>query len=145
MKAITLTQPWASLIAIGAKRIETRSWAPWHTGPLAIHAAKAFPREAQDLCMEQPFHSALHAGGIPSYVYLPRGVVVATCMLVNCIRVEDLTPLIGNPEPSELERAFGNYDSGRWAWILADVVPLTPPVPARGALGLWEWSLPEAG
>ena len=27
MKALTLTQPWATLVAIGAKRIETRSWA----------------------------------------------------------------------------------------------------------------------
>ena len=43
MKALTLTQPWASLVAIGAKRIETRSWSTPYRGLLAIHAAKGFP------------------------------------------------------------------------------------------------------
>lgn len=38
MRAITLWQPWASLIAIGAKTIETRSWSTAYRGPLAIHA-----------------------------------------------------------------------------------------------------------
>lgn len=39
MKALTLWQPWASLIAVGAKTIETRSWSTTYRGPLAIHAA----------------------------------------------------------------------------------------------------------
>ncbi len=43
MKAITLWQPWASLVAIGAKTIETRSWATSYRGPLAIHAAARKP------------------------------------------------------------------------------------------------------
>jgi activating signal cointegrator 1 len=48
MKAITLTQPWATLVAIGAKRIETRSWPTNYRGPLAIHAAKGFPKWAKE-------------------------------------------------------------------------------------------------
>lgn len=40
MKGLSLTQPWATLVAIGAKRIETRIWATSYRGPLAIHAAK---------------------------------------------------------------------------------------------------------
>lgn len=43
MKAVTLWQPWASLVAIGAKTIETRSWATSYRGPLAIHAAARKP------------------------------------------------------------------------------------------------------
>ena len=43
MKAITLWQPWASLIACGAKKYETRSWATRYRGPIAIHAAKKYP------------------------------------------------------------------------------------------------------
>src|SRR6202030_2406661 len=50
MKALTLTQPWATLVAIGAKRIETRSWPTLYRGPLAIYAAKRFPKWAQDTC-----------------------------------------------------------------------------------------------
>jgi hypothetical protein len=44
MKALTLTQPWATLVAIGAKTIETRSWPTSYRGPLAIHAAKGYPK-----------------------------------------------------------------------------------------------------
>jgi hypothetical protein len=43
MKAITLHQPWATLVAIEQKKIETRSWPTSYRGPLAIHAAKTMP------------------------------------------------------------------------------------------------------
>lgn len=33
---------------------------------------------------------------------------------------------------------FGDYSPGRWAWLLRDVKPLTPHVPARGAQGIFE-------
>lgn len=42
MKALTLTQPYATLVAIGEKRLETRSWRTSYRGPLAIHAAKGW-------------------------------------------------------------------------------------------------------
>jgi hypothetical protein len=35
MKTLTLHQPWATLVALGAKQIETRSWAASYRGPLA--------------------------------------------------------------------------------------------------------------
>lgn len=40
MKALSLWQPWATLIANGAKQIETRSWSTSYRGPILIHAAK---------------------------------------------------------------------------------------------------------
>lgn len=48
MKAITLTQPWASLVACGAKKIETRSWRTHHRGWIAIHAAKGWTGEDRE-------------------------------------------------------------------------------------------------
>ena len=38
MKALTIQQPWASVITMGVKTIETRSWSTKYRGPLAIHA-----------------------------------------------------------------------------------------------------------
>ncbi len=134
MKALTLTQPWASLVAIGAKRIETRSWSTSYRGPLAIHAAKGFPRDAQELsrCIRL---SVLFG---PHYEY-PRGAVIATCRLVACVRTEEL---LSRPayaaDMTEQEEMFGNYDPGRWGWMLADIKGVAPE-PAKGALGLWEW------
>ena len=45
MKAITIRQPWASLITLGVKTIETRSSPTKYRGPLAIHAGAHRPRD----------------------------------------------------------------------------------------------------
>ncbi len=148
MKAISLTEPWAQLVALGAKRVETRSWATAYRGPLAIHAAKGFPGWAKDLCVSTVFLEALgwpRPNGVITQSWLdetndrikslPRGVVLATCRLVECVRTEKMTFL------SAEELAFGDYSPGRWAWILEDITVLPEPVPAKGALGLWEWAV----
>lgn len=132
MKAITLTQPWATLVAIGAKKIETRSWATDYRGPLAIHAAKGFPGWAKDLVWTEPFYSSLPETKAP--LDLPLGCIVAVCRLVDCRKIRDKAD-----EPPYPEVCFGDYTPGRYAWILEDVRPVNPPIPARGALGLWEW------
>lgn len=134
MRALTLTQPWATLVAIGAKRIETRSWSTGYRGPVAIHAAKGFPAWARQTCAEEPFASALRAAGITGPSQLPLGAVVATAVIEDVLHTEAVTWV------QEDERAFGDYEDGRFAWFLRDVVRLPKPVPARGALGLWEWS-----
>jgi len=55
-RAISLTQPWATLMAIDKKRVETRNWRVNFRGWVAIHAAKAFPMECRALCYRpQPF------------------------------------------------------------------------------------------
>lgn len=86
IKALTLWQPWATLVAIGAKQIETRSWATAYRGPLAIHAAKHTPKEAADVAFALPVTEALrahdyHPGRLPS------GVVMAVCELTACSKV----------------------------------------------------------
>jgi activating signal cointegrator 1 len=161
MKTLTLTQPYATLIAVGAKKIETRSWSTSYRGELAIHAAKGFPYEARDICKSEPFRSVLLTAGI-RFIWgkwrapgqsgqsdFPLGAVVAICRLEACYRV----PLSGGRlhhghlgltlPPEEPERSFGNYAPGRFAWLLEDVRRLVEPIPARGALSLWEWEPPE--
>ena len=134
MKALTLTQPWATLVAIGAKRIETRSWHTLYRGPLAIHAAKAFPVWAQAMCTHKHFRAALHGAGYTLVASLPRGAAIAIVTLA------DITPIIFQRDvPPEPEATFGDYTSGRWAWHLTAAQMLAEPVPAKGALGLWEW------
>jgi hypothetical protein len=130
MKALTLTQPWASLVAYGAKRIETRSWSTSYRGTLAIHAAKGFPKAAMRV------HGHILWEDEPAY---PLGVVLATCRLADCLRVERSVFGLSPNALSEQEKAFGDYTPGRWAWILAQVQPLATPIPAKGALGLWEF------
>ena len=143
MKALTLRQPWASLVAIGAKRLDTRAWPMRYRGALAIHAAKGWTLRDRAMCLQPPCAESLRLGlGIPVAAWdpgsLPRASVVAVCQLVDCLHVEQLPSL-----PDEPERSFGDYNGGRWIWRLADVRRLAIPVPARGALGLWEWTPPR--
>lgn len=141
MKAITLTQPWATLVAVGAKRFETRSWNTNYVGPLAIHAAKGYPKWARELVNENPFIGrALAPFGYYSH-NLPTGVVVATCFLNSTI------PTLAAPIAfglSDEEISFGDYGPDRWAWELRDARRIIE-VPARGALGLWNWEPAPAG
>lgn len=126
MKALTLTQPWATLVALGHKRVETRSWSTRYRGPIAIHAAKGFPREALAFAQEE---RAL--GRIPSRI--PRGAIVAVARLTECLPTQEVRDRL-----SGLERHLGDFSYGRWAWLLADIRALDEPIPCLGALGLWE-------
>jgi hypothetical protein len=135
LKVLTLTQPWATLVALGAKKLETRSWSTRHLGSLLIHAAKGFPTRAQVLCAQEPFRTALQAYTAAT---LPTGVIVALVRMDGFFRIAEQTASQLTP----WERAFGDYTPGRFAWDLADVRPLPTPVPARGHLGLWDWEVP---
>jgi activating signal cointegrator 1 len=154
MKAITLTQPYATLIALGQKKIETRSWQTSYRGPLAIHAGKGLGPVGGKmglfrLCSAEPFASVLRAwhAFAPSYpeVWLPRGAIVATCDLVDCVpttyvrSVKIVRRGVYEWLWTENEKAFGDYADGRWAWLLSNIRALPEPIPAKGALSLWEW------
>lgn len=84
MKCISLWQPWATLIAIGAKRIETRAWHTDYRGPLLIHAAKKWGPELAKLFASDPFFGPLDKAGYWHAAMLPKGAVVCRCELRAC-------------------------------------------------------------
>jgi len=139
MKAISLYQPWASLMALGHKRIETRSWATSYRGPLAIHAAKklVMPDDPE-------FREALEKLGLianwdgkncswPKGDF-PRGAIVGVCNLHSCVPV-GLGPILEN-----YERLFGDYSPGRYLWLTTDMKKLNNPIPCIGRQGFWDWN-----
>lgn len=148
MKALSLTQPWATLVANGSKQIETRSWAASYRGLIAIHASKGFPGYAKDYCYDTIFQRYLRRNeGGQFYVAdliksLPLGAIVATANLVDCVSTDyPMTfgfhetrkrPLRGTPE-----HAFGDYSPNRFMWFLEDVRAIEP-IPCKGALSLWK-------
>lgn len=159
MKAISLTQPWATLVAIGAKTIETRSWATSYRGPLAIHAAKGLgpvggKRKFWELEQSSPFFFALRGAGMPNYDRYPEGypfgAIVAVCQLFDCLPAEDVgcidwkrwqypaTDKAAHWHMTDQERAFGDYSPGRYAWLLGNIRALAEPVPCAGKQRLWE-------
>ncbi len=121
MKALSLWQPWASAIAIGEKRVETRHWSTNYRGPLLIHAAKRktdVADEIEDLDLDMDLTT------------LPFGALVAIARLVDCRCTDGLAV-------SDRESMLGNYSTGRFGWMLEDIRAFSDPIPYRGAQGLF--------
>ena len=142
MKALTLTQPWASLMAMNYKGIETRSWRTPYRGGLAIHAAKGFPKWAREFAEESPLVGE-------AWKILPRGTVICVVELLACVPTEKVGLFTHQmdwkpPENWETELKLGNYAEGRYAWVTRLRKVFNPPIPATGALSLWEWKERDA-
>ena len=137
MKALSLTQPWASMVAWGEKRIETRSWSTKHRGLVAIHAAKGWPTTARAFAQTNRYVlAALRAriadGRIMMADEIPLGAIVAVCRVVDVQLTQALVDGL-----TDQERALGNYEPGRYGWRLDDIIELPVPIPCKGSLGLW--------
>jgi len=144
---LSLTQPWATLVAIGQKKIETRSWGTKYRGLIAIHASKGFPASARVLCSPHisgaanPFYKPLFDAGYPFTTYLPLGAIIAVATVLDVgqiYRLHEETRITGQEFTVQGdELAFGDYTPGRYGWVLTNVHALKEPVPCRGALSLW--------
>ncbi len=138
MRALTLHQPHATLMKVGAKTWETRGWrAPdWLIGNLfAIHAGKvlddqellrkvvlrALPRQCED-------------SGL-----LPRGGIVAVVRLVRCRETTEQDRRAGDRWSGRSRpEDFGDFSAGRWVWETQLVLKVHPAIMCRGYQHLWE-------
>ncbi len=145
MRALSLTEPWAVLVAIGAKKFETRGWRVFYRGQLAIHASKMFPAWAKSLCdrewckrrgasTEQDFAvaDALAEAGL-TVAALPLGAIVGVVDVLDCVPTTDVLPTV-----TAREQGLGDYAKGRFAIRLANPRHLPDPIPWSGRLGIWD-------
>ncbi len=143
-KAISIWQPWASLIVSGAKTIETRTWPPrgLRVGePVLIHAAKHWTEDEREMLDDPVFRIRLTQAafrGLWDFDAPPLGCLVAVATFNGAQRSEDLVASI-----SMHERWFGAYAPGNWGWRFVDVRPIKP-IPWRGAQGLFPVVIDEA-
>ncbi|WP_156680039.1 ASCH domain-containing protein [Sphingomonas profundi] len=158
MKCLTIWQPWASLIMIGAKPIEWRSWyAPrsMHGQRIGIHAGtrKVAKIEVYQLITDCIHEGRQHLAGEP--IDHPTGldIPIALDFLSTLLTAPELAPLscllgtavIGEPRlaadhgyPVDSDR----LEEQNWGWPLSDVQPLAEPVWVKGRQGFW--TLPDA-
>jgi hypothetical protein len=134
MKAITVHQPWATFLAYGVKRYETRGWSTNYRGPIAIHAGRSM--EGLELLMDDEVESFVQKLELTKAVWT-LGAVVAVGELTHIYRSEDMRDHL-----TPLELALGNYDDGRFGWEISNVQLLPAPVFVAGKQGLWEWAQP---
>lgn len=136
MKVLSLLQPWASLVVMGHKKIETRRWSTKYRGELLIHASMG--KAGGLLAKEPPFTKY-----ITDFNSLPFGAIIGKVILEDIVPVDHLT--ISTAAINQLaleEKAFGDYTAGRYAWILTDAIAFTTAITASGKLHLWDYTGP---
>lgn len=165
--ALTIWQPWATLIAIGAKPYEFRGWKPpkWLIGKrMAIHAG-ARPvkmKEVRALILSLQGAMGLQPPVLVKDIALPLlerlslslaanhptlfGTGEALTLPLSCILG---TAIVGEGKRGDHCAAEFGVDAGNdsdrdgtfnWGWPLTDFQHLEPPMPAKGAQGIWKWN-----
>ena len=154
MKCISILQPWASLVALGHKRIETRSWNTKYRGELLIHASKrmlnGFERKEfwERLYGKVNFDTYKELASMPSFEELPYGSIIGKVNLISTIstnqirldagvHIDEDGQRLGTWGFTAQELAFGNYEWNRFGWLLSDPILFKEPIPCKGQLGIW--------
>lgn len=138
MKVLSIMQPWATLLCMGAKKIETRSFDTKYRGPLLIHAsATRINRKMTADLQKNPLFNKY----VPDIGNLPRGVIIGKVNLDECKTIQDIRKgwdfkKTFGPEWEEF--CFGDYSAGRRGWIMSKPELFATPVEAKGQLGIWE-------
>jgi hypothetical protein len=170
VRCLSLYQPWATLLAAGAKTVETRSWPAPRTLEFServmIHASQKWSPEQLKLCNQEPFRDALirvlHLEQIaPSDSwrdFLPFGAIVGYASFLSCYPTERVDLIQSRPVlrhafsvrgDSAVDRlligpddhAFGDYSPNRFAWHFRDHYLYTTPISYKGRMGLFSIEL----
>ena len=119
MIALSIRQPWASLILKAGKDIENRCWPTKFRGRILIHAAKG--------CTRQEFEDALEFAEdvIDKSINadlktIPRGGIIGSVEIVDCVSASD-----------------SPWFCGEFGFVLRDPQPL-PFTPWKGQLGFFD-------
>ena len=125
MKALTIKEPWATLIIEGYKKYEFRSWKTNYRGKILIHAGKNI--EYNKLNKFKDYNL--------SYSY---GEIIGEAVLVDCIKVTDK---FDKELKSINSLVYGNSDHiDKYAWKLENVKKYDKTIKINGKLGLWNYN-----
>lgn len=134
MKAITVKQPWGSLIVSGLKDIENRKWKTNYRGRVLIHASNS--RELDNLPLDTIFTTPqinalkqhYSENALCSFIY-PHGVIIGSVEIVDCVV---------NHSSVWAEKS-SNEETPIYNWVLANPIKFKDTIPAKGKLSFWEY------
>jgi hypothetical protein len=125
MKAVSIKEPFASLIKNGVKCIETRSWKTNYRGKILIHSSKTHQSIRDNIKHLVDFD-------------LTYGCILCEAELVDCIYMtEEFIEKL--KKENYTEYLCGRYEVGRYAWVLKNIKPIKP-IPTKGQLGIWNYN-----
>ena len=125
MKALTIKQPWASLIVDGYKHYEFRSWKTNYRGKILIHAGLSLEKDMMERFKDYNLDCTL-------------GAIIGEAELVDCILVDEkFNQELRNIDPIVYGRSnhVENY-----AWKLINIKKYDEPIFIKGKLGLWNYN-----
>lgn len=123
MKALTIKEPWASLIIEGYKKYEFRSWKTHYRGKILIHAGMRLERDMLER--------------VPNYnLKYSKGAIIGEAEIVDCILVDEKF----NEELTSMDPfVYKNNHVGTYAWKLENIKKYEQPIYIKGKLGLWNY------
>lgn len=125
MKAITVKQPWASLIVHCIKDIENRTWLTHFRGRVPIHAAgshgRKFSVDLTDAQMEAAFGTIAKEAMLGN---LPFGSIIGSVEIVDCV--------VNHPSIWAEHNVYN--------WVLANPIIFENPIEnVKGKLSFWDY------
>ena len=130
MKVLTVQEPYATFIMQGMKKIETRSWMTKYRGEIYIHAEKSknFLKKIKNNKVLKLLES----------IDLNYGDIICKVELVDCIKMtNDFIEKVKSQ--NNYEYILGEYEEGRYAWILQNIQELDTKIHAKGKLNIWTY------
>lgn len=172
MKAITVKQPWASLICDGIKDVENRTWKTKFRGRVLIHASSQYDKRHRDMSLlftsEQWKYMYEKKGNFLLnrclFLSFPLSQIIGSVEIVDCVINHDSiwaekSVLIEKPKKSDF-LIDGNFVQMDWIgynmalskwkmkkpvcnWVLSNPILFDKPIPAKGKLSLWDYEFDE--
>lgn len=126
MKAITIKQPFATLIAEGMKQYEFRTWKTKYRGKILIHAGKSVDKEA-----------------LKKYEHLnldyPSGSIIAVAELADCVLIDsEARKMLEKKNPIVYSNVIQNKDWKGYGFQLKNIEKVRS-IKATGKLSLWDY------
>lgn len=151
MKAVSLWQPWASLLVHGIKRVETRGRrpiSPGFRGKLLVHSAKVWTKAIEEIATQPPFLAlAREKLGVNWPIQLPRGRLLGWVEVTNCLKTEEFrfadsgdytyVGMGGGFQAPKLESELGDFSEGRYGFLIGTCFAFPEPIACQGRQGVW--------
>ena len=124
MQALTIKQPWASLIINGYKKYEFRSWKTNYRGKILIHAGLSTEKK------EQQYFSDYNLNYI-------NGAIIGEAYITDCILVDES---FDKKLRTIDKNVYKNNHIDNYAWKLENIKIYDNPIYIKGKLGLWNYN-----
>lgn len=125
MKVLTIKQPWASLIMLGLKKYEFRSWKTDYRGELLIHAGKGIDKDGMERLKK----------------YIPEDIpyegIIGKVRLIDCIKTSsEFYDKVQKENKDIYAKSVFNQD---YAWQMEVIEVYDNPIKVKGKLRLWNY------